>query len=162
MFVCLFFHHRRRRRQGRRYEWRPHWDDDQPCALLCRPVDAEAPVALLAAGVHDGTRCHEGRLDMCIDGQCQVREREPRLDSYWLPTTDDETRRPPITLTLTSRGRWEHNNNKKEPPRRRPIKRGDSRWHISFSFFFFGGPFFLFVTSFRSGPWRALARRQIR
>lgn len=56
--------------KGQLLTWTPHYDDDRPCALVCRAHTGL--VAQLAASVRDGTRCRPGSLDMCIDGKCQV------------------------------------------------------------------------------------------
>ncbi|XP_060536482.1 protein madd-4 isoform X2 [Cylas formicarius] len=60
------------------YEWRPFYDEDEPCSLTCKGKprgadddDAILIVARLKDKVHDGTRCRPGSLDMCIDGKCQ-------------------------------------------------------------------------------------------
>lgn len=68
--------------EGSLYEWFPHHDDSEPCALTCkgRPVSSDENligepilvIARLADKVEDGTRCREGSLDMCIGGKCQV------------------------------------------------------------------------------------------
>ncbi|XP_054277879.1 protein madd-4-like [Macrosteles quadrilineatus] len=55
--------------RGQLLTWTPHYDDDHPCALICRAHSGE--VSQLAASVRDGTRCRPGSLDMCIDGKCQ-------------------------------------------------------------------------------------------
>uniref|UniRef100_T1JMY3 ADAMTS cysteine-rich domain-containing protein n=1 Tax=Strigamia maritima TaxID=126957 RepID=T1JMY3_STRMM len=57
--------------QGRLYDWEPHYDSQEPCALSCRVV-GQSIVTQLAPKVLDGTRCRDGSLDMCINGKCQV------------------------------------------------------------------------------------------
>lgn len=52
------------------YEWEPHHDSQDPCALTCR-TKGHNIVTQLAPKVLDGTRCREGSLDMCINGKCQ-------------------------------------------------------------------------------------------
>lgn len=69
--------------EGSLFKWVPHYDDIEPCALICkgRPSNFHTPrneeeavliVAKLSNKVQDGTRCRPGSLDMCIDGKCQV------------------------------------------------------------------------------------------
>lgn len=68
--------------EGIHYNWLPHYDDVEPCALTCRGKPAAGVdypnednsmlvVARLSDKVHDGTRCRPGSLDMCINGKCQ-------------------------------------------------------------------------------------------
>lgn len=64
--------------KGQLLTWTPHYDDDRPCALVCRAHTGL--VAQLAASVRDGTRCRPGSLDMCIDGKCQVSIRSTYID----------------------------------------------------------------------------------
>jgi len=57
--------------QGELHSWEPHDDvDADDCALTCRSMNSSIAVQL-SPRVHDGTRCKEGSLDMCIDGVCQ-------------------------------------------------------------------------------------------
>ncbi|CAL1289206.1 unnamed protein product [Larinioides sclopetarius] len=56
--------------RDRKYEWLPFYDPEDPCALICQAKGFNF-VAKLAQKVMDGTRCREGALDMCVEGQCQ-------------------------------------------------------------------------------------------
>lgn len=57
--------------------WRMEGDDEglnDPCALVCRKstTDDDDVGVVLSPRVHDGTRCAPGKMDMCINGLCQV------------------------------------------------------------------------------------------
>ncbi|GFQ75952.1 ADAMTS-like protein 1 [Trichonephila clavata] len=56
--------------RDRKYVWLPFHDPEDPCALTCQAKGFNF-VAKLSQKVLDGTRCREGALDMCVDGQCQ-------------------------------------------------------------------------------------------
>ncbi|KAL7044499.1 hypothetical protein ACKWTF_001926 [Chironomus riparius] len=73
---------------GALFDWTPHYDYAEPCALTCRgrpehlrddklsessdEESEEASVIVqLSNRVQDGTRCRPGSLDMCIQGKCQ-------------------------------------------------------------------------------------------
>ncbi|GFX18014.1 ADAMTS-like protein 3 [Trichonephila clavipes] len=58
--------------RDRKYVWLPFHDPEDPCALTCQAKGFNF-VAKLSQKVLDGTRCREGALDMCVDGQCQQR-----------------------------------------------------------------------------------------
>lgn len=58
--------------RGRFYKWLPFNDPEDPCVLACQ-AEGFGFVAKHSKKVHDGTRCREGALDMCVDGHCQVR-----------------------------------------------------------------------------------------
>lgn len=70
--------------EGSLYNWYAYYDDQNPCTLTCKGKSItsdeemlDEPVLVmvkLAEKVHDGTRCRPGSLDMCIDGQCKVRQ----------------------------------------------------------------------------------------
>ncbi|GFR33204.1 ADAMTS-like protein 3 [Trichonephila clavata] len=53
--------------RGRLYEWLPYQDPEDPCSLTCH-AKSYSFVAKLASSVKDGTRCREGSLDMCVQG----------------------------------------------------------------------------------------------
>lgn len=55
--------------RGRLYTWLPFYDPEDPCSLTCQAQSYNF-VAKLANNVHDGTRCREGSLDMCVKGKC--------------------------------------------------------------------------------------------
>ncbi|XP_065566633.1 protein madd-4-like isoform X2 [Artemia franciscana] len=54
--------------RGQLTNWIPHINNETPCALYCQ--SKEGYIVRLSEKVHDGTRCREGALDLCIDGQC--------------------------------------------------------------------------------------------
>ncbi|XP_075215247.1 ADAMTS-like no long nerve cord [Lycorma delicatula] len=55
--------------EGTLLTWKPHYDEDDPCALTC--ISHTGIIARLASSVRDGTRCRPGSLDMCIEAKCQ-------------------------------------------------------------------------------------------
>ncbi|GLV43482.1 no long nerve cord [Carabus blaptoides fortunei] len=74
--------------EGALFQWTPHYEDTETCALTCRGrpavmenliseegLQAEEEglvvIARLTERVHDGTRCRPGSLDMCIEGKCR-------------------------------------------------------------------------------------------
>lgn len=69
--------------RGRFYKWLPFHDPEDPCVLACQ-AEGFGFVAKHSKKVHDGTRCREGALDMCVDGNCQVRERLTLSTQNWL------------------------------------------------------------------------------
>ncbi|GIX70471.1 ADAMTS-like protein 3 [Caerostris darwini] len=69
VFQCATFNSKPYK--ARMYEWLPYHDPEEPCALTCQAKGFNF-LAKLAQKVQDGTRCREGALDMCVDGQCQV------------------------------------------------------------------------------------------
>ncbi|KAG5675419.1 hypothetical protein PVAND_005325 [Polypedilum vanderplanki] len=76
---------------GALFNWTPHYDYSEPCALTCRgrpehlrdekkseehdSLDEESEeasvIVQLSNRVQDGTRCRPGSLDICIQGKCQ-------------------------------------------------------------------------------------------
>ncbi|XP_054716736.1 ADAMTS-like protein 3 [Uloborus diversus] len=56
---------------NRLYEWLPYQDPEDPCGLTCH-ARGHSFVAKLAPSVRDGTRCRDGSLDMCVDGECMA------------------------------------------------------------------------------------------
>ncbi|XP_031683959.1 LOW QUALITY PROTEIN: papilin-like [Oncorhynchus kisutch] len=56
--------------QGKRYKWLPYYGADNPCELNCIPR-GENFFYRHQTAVVDGTPCHPGRKDVCVDGVCK-------------------------------------------------------------------------------------------
>ncbi|KAJ7988783.1 hypothetical protein DPEC_G00312790 [Dallia pectoralis] len=56
--------------QGKRYKWLPYYGAENPCELNCMPR-GENFFYRHKAAVVDGTPCHPGRKDVCVDGVCK-------------------------------------------------------------------------------------------
>uniref|UniRef100_A0A674CLL7 Papilin, proteoglycan like sulfated glycoprotein n=1 Tax=Salmo trutta TaxID=8032 RepID=A0A674CLL7_SALTR len=56
--------------QGKRYKWLPYYGADNPCELNCIPR-GENFFYRQKTAVVDGTPCHPGRRDVCVDGVCK-------------------------------------------------------------------------------------------
>ncbi|KAK6306826.1 hypothetical protein J4Q44_G00219740 [Coregonus suidteri] len=56
--------------QGKRYKWLPYYGADNPCELNCIPR-GENFFYRHKTAVVDGTPCHPGRKDVCVDGVCK-------------------------------------------------------------------------------------------
>uniref|UniRef100_A0A3P8SDB3 Papilin, proteoglycan like sulfated glycoprotein n=1 Tax=Amphiprion percula TaxID=161767 RepID=A0A3P8SDB3_AMPPE len=57
--------------QGKRYKWLPYYGAENPCELNCMPRGENFYYRHRSAVV-DGTPCHPGRRDICVDGVCKV------------------------------------------------------------------------------------------
>uniref|UniRef100_A0A3Q3VIT3 Uncharacterized protein n=1 Tax=Mola mola TaxID=94237 RepID=A0A3Q3VIT3_MOLML len=56
--------------QGKRYKWLPYYGAENPCELNCMPR-GENFFYRHRRAVVDGTPCHPGRRDICVDGVCK-------------------------------------------------------------------------------------------
>lgn len=56
--------------QGKRYKWLPYYGADNPCELNCIPR-GENFFYRHRSAVANGTPCHPGRKDVCVDGVCK-------------------------------------------------------------------------------------------
>uniref|UniRef100_A0A3B4Z809 Papilin, proteoglycan like sulfated glycoprotein n=1 Tax=Stegastes partitus TaxID=144197 RepID=A0A3B4Z809_9TELE len=57
--------------QGKRFKWLPYYGAENPCELICMPR-GENFFYRHGNAVVDGTPCHPGRRDICVDGVCKV------------------------------------------------------------------------------------------
>ncbi|GBL77848.1 Papilin [Araneus ventricosus] len=63
--------------KGKYYSWIPYHNTQTPCELNCMPKGGNF-YARLDRRVIDGTRCRDdGSFDVCVDGQCMVRNTFP-------------------------------------------------------------------------------------
>ncbi|KAM7403602.1 hypothetical protein PAMA_004178 [Pampus argenteus] len=56
--------------QGKRYKWLPYYGAENPCELNCMPR-GENFFYRHRSSVVDGTPCHPGRRDICVEGVCK-------------------------------------------------------------------------------------------
>ncbi|CAB1449638.1 unnamed protein product [Pleuronectes platessa] len=56
--------------QGKLYKWLPYYGAENPCELNCMPR-GENFFYRHRSSVVDGTPCHPGRRDVCVDGVCK-------------------------------------------------------------------------------------------
>ncbi|KAG9336785.1 hypothetical protein JZ751_003133 [Albula glossodonta] len=56
--------------QGKHYKWLPYYGAENPCELNCIPKGENFYFRHRAAVV-DGTPCHPGRRDICVEGVCK-------------------------------------------------------------------------------------------
>ncbi|KAL1258408.1 hypothetical protein QQF64_011652 [Cirrhinus molitorella] len=56
--------------QGKRYKWLPYYGGENPCELNCIPRGENFYYRHKSAVV-DGTPCHPGGKDICVDGLCK-------------------------------------------------------------------------------------------
>uniref|UniRef100_A0A3B4FTF5 Papilin, proteoglycan like sulfated glycoprotein n=1 Tax=Pundamilia nyererei TaxID=303518 RepID=A0A3B4FTF5_9CICH len=56
---------------GKRYKWLPYYGAENPCELNCMPR-GENFFYRHRRAVIDGTPCHPGRTDICVDGVCRL------------------------------------------------------------------------------------------
>ncbi|KTF95071.1 hypothetical protein cypCar_00014307 [Cyprinus carpio] len=56
--------------QGKRYKWLPYYGGENPCELSCIPRGENFYFRHKSAVV-DGTPCHPGGKDICVDGHCK-------------------------------------------------------------------------------------------
>ncbi|XP_075304195.1 papilin isoform X1 [Odontesthes bonariensis] len=56
--------------QGKRHKWLPYYGAENPCELNCMPRGENFYYRHRSAVV-DGTPCHPGRRDICVDGVCK-------------------------------------------------------------------------------------------
>ncbi|XP_030626706.1 papilin b, proteoglycan-like sulfated glycoprotein [Chanos chanos] len=61
----------RRDFQGKRYTWLPYYGGANPCELVCVPRGENFYYRHRPAVV-DGTPCHVGRSDICVEGVCRT------------------------------------------------------------------------------------------
>ncbi|XP_028834923.1 papilin isoform X2 [Denticeps clupeoides] len=66
--------------QGRLYKWLPYYGAENPCELNCIPR-GENFFYRHRSAVVDGTPCHPGRKDICVDGVCKRLGCDNKLDS---------------------------------------------------------------------------------
>ncbi|XP_040915916.1 papilin isoform X1 [Toxotes jaculatrix] len=66
--------------QGKRYKWLPYYGAENPCELNCMPR-GENFYYRHRSSVVDGTPCHPGRRDVCVDGVCKRLGCDNMLDS---------------------------------------------------------------------------------
>ncbi|XP_061890734.1 papilin-like [Entelurus aequoreus] len=66
--------------KGNRYTWLPYYGGDNPCELNCMPK-GENFFYRHGATVVDGTLCHPGRRDVCVEGVCKRMGCDNRLES---------------------------------------------------------------------------------
>uniref|UniRef100_A0A667Z0I3 Papilin, proteoglycan like sulfated glycoprotein n=1 Tax=Myripristis murdjan TaxID=586833 RepID=A0A667Z0I3_9TELE len=57
--------------QGKLYKWMPYYGAENPCELNCMPK-GENFFYRHRSAVVDGTPCHPGRRDICVEGVCKV------------------------------------------------------------------------------------------
>ncbi|NP_001018400.1 papilin b, proteoglycan-like sulfated glycoprotein precursor [Danio rerio] len=57
--------------QGKRYTWQPYYGASNPCELVCVPRGENFYYRHRPAVV-DGTLCHVGRRDVCVEGVCRA------------------------------------------------------------------------------------------
>ncbi|XP_029937974.1 papilin isoform X2 [Myripristis murdjan] len=56
--------------QGKLYKWMPYYGAENPCELNCMPK-GENFFYRHRSAVVDGTPCHPGRRDICVEGVCK-------------------------------------------------------------------------------------------
>ncbi|XP_071353953.1 papilin isoform X2 [Trachinotus anak] len=56
--------------QGKQHKWLPYYGAENPCELNCMPRGENFYYRHRSAVV-DGTPCHPGRRDVCVDGVCK-------------------------------------------------------------------------------------------
>lgn len=61
--------------EGVRYTWVPYTKAPNPCELNCMPK-GERFYYRHKAKVIDGTPCNDESLDVCVNGECQVRDKQ--------------------------------------------------------------------------------------
>ncbi|XP_054653668.1 papilin-like isoform X2 [Dunckerocampus dactyliophorus] len=66
--------------KGTRYTWLPYYGGENPCELNCMPK-GENFFYRHSATVVDGTLCHPGRRDICVEGVCKRMGCDNRLES---------------------------------------------------------------------------------
>uniref|UniRef100_A0A4W4EYY0 Papilin a, proteoglycan-like sulfated glycoprotein n=1 Tax=Electrophorus electricus TaxID=8005 RepID=A0A4W4EYY0_ELEEL len=66
---------------GKRYKWLPYYGEN-PCELNCIPR-AENFYFRHRSSVVDGTPCHPGRKDICVEGVCRVSLNNTAHTSAW-------------------------------------------------------------------------------
>ncbi|XP_061742434.1 papilin-like [Nerophis ophidion] len=66
--------------KGNRYTWLPYYGGDNPCELNCMPK-GENFFYRHGATVVDGTLCHPGRRDICVEGVCKRMGCDNKLES---------------------------------------------------------------------------------
>ncbi|XP_064170371.1 LOW QUALITY PROTEIN: papilin-like [Anguilla rostrata] len=66
--------------QGKLYKWLPYYGAENPCELNCIPKGENFYYRHQAAVV-DGTPCHPGRRDICVEGVCKVSGCDHMLES---------------------------------------------------------------------------------
>ncbi|XP_015763336.1 PREDICTED: A disintegrin and metalloproteinase with thrombospondin motifs 7-like isoform X1 [Acropora digitifera] len=68
---CSSFDNKRISR--RLWKWKPRYSQVSPCELRCTPAGLFGLYfsKKLADQVHDGTPCHPGKRDVCINGKCE-------------------------------------------------------------------------------------------
>ncbi|XP_048084667.1 papilin [Alosa alosa] len=66
--------------QGKHYKWMAYYGAENPCELNCIPR-GENFFYRHRAAVVDGTQCHPGRKDICVEGVCKRLGCDNRLES---------------------------------------------------------------------------------
>ncbi|XP_043119696.1 papilin isoform X2 [Puntigrus tetrazona] len=66
--------------QGKRYKWLPYYGGENPCELSCIPR-GENFYYRHKSVVVDGTPCHPGGKDICVDGLCKFLGCDHMLES---------------------------------------------------------------------------------
>ncbi|XP_063908818.1 A disintegrin and metalloproteinase with thrombospondin motifs 7 isoform X2 [Zophobas morio] len=56
--------------EGKKYEWQPYFDQDEPCQLYCSDAN-ETVIVPWGEYAVDGTPCNVGSRDVCISGICR-------------------------------------------------------------------------------------------
>ncbi|XP_050989358.1 papilin isoform X2 [Labeo rohita] len=67
--------------QGKRYKWLPYYGGENPCELNCIPKGENFYYRHKSAVV-DGTPCHPGGKDICVDGLCKRLGCDNMLESH--------------------------------------------------------------------------------
>ncbi|XP_008286708.1 papilin [Stegastes partitus] len=67
--------------QGKRFKWLPYYGAENPCELICMPR-GENFFYRHGNAVVDGTPCHPGRRDICVDGVCKRLGCDSILESH--------------------------------------------------------------------------------
>uniref|UniRef100_A0A3B1JZE9 Papilin, proteoglycan like sulfated glycoprotein n=1 Tax=Astyanax mexicanus TaxID=7994 RepID=A0A3B1JZE9_ASTMX len=65
---------------GKHYKWLPYYGAENPCELNCIPR-GENFYYRHRSSVADGTPCHPGRKDICVEGVCRVTITAPVTNS---------------------------------------------------------------------------------
>ncbi|XP_063039768.1 papilin isoform X2 [Engraulis encrasicolus] len=66
--------------RGRQQKWLPYYGAENPCELNCIPKGENFFVRQRSAVV-DGTQCHPGRKDICVEGVCKRLGCDNKLES---------------------------------------------------------------------------------
>ncbi|XP_008201118.2 A disintegrin and metalloproteinase with thrombospondin motifs 7 isoform X1 [Tribolium castaneum] len=62
--------HNNKTYEGKKYEWQPYFDQEEPCQLFCSDAN-ETVIVPWGEFAADGTPCNVGARDVCISGICR-------------------------------------------------------------------------------------------